>query len=599
MSAEGVGIDLDDDLHTDHDEDDDGVAGDRPLPLRLPATLLALEDVEFGDKGDGESGNYRVATCAVHRSGALLLEARDGYYLDDQLRPKTSCSSPRSHDHDGGSTMTAVVFDGGNNACGADDDNDDAGCWGGEGGDGGRYVDDEIPLLETTMDALQVPVSPQEEACDLGEEEDEFFDPYTPLDPNDPSSMPIKPFRKLARIAKKPKMRRRAVAAEIPSTSIVDSLRTVPAPATGLLFPEFTYALKQSQYDVSSFTQKESKKSGGKTNPRQTTTSVFTLAEAKAAATEEDEYDGMFDYDAGDGGYGPGFFDDEIEAALGNASNGMFTNNGVYEHDDDDLDFEDFAAAADVGWDSTRGYDENGVDMEFADLCQAWVNARIQAARAATVQTELAMRVSTWRNKMAPVLEEEDQRPEFDIHAYSERILNGLSAIGKSTPATPLQFKDVVSAAEAEHRYDVPRMFSSMLQLINNGNLGISKKQEDDFGITLLSAEGKHKRIAEYKAPSASMDTFISVEHYTQGDDVNDTIPQQQQQPRKKAMQQQRRGTLTKKKSKVHVDFTDDSEDSGDEDNFTAPTPTPPPNNKQKTQRSMRTRRRPLPASSP
>lgn len=50
-------------------------------------------------------------------------------------------------------------------------------------------------------------------------------------------------------------------------------------------------------------------------------------------------------------------------------------------------------------------------------------------AAAAEVQTELAARVAGWRSKMAPALEEEDARPEFDIHAYGERILERMAGL--------------------------------------------------------------------------------------------------------------------------------------------------------------------------
>jgi hypothetical protein len=47
--AEGTGIDLEEDSQLEE-----------ALPVRLPATLLALEDTGLGD-GDGEAGNYRVS----------------------------------------------------------------------------------------------------------------------------------------------------------------------------------------------------------------------------------------------------------------------------------------------------------------------------------------------------------------------------------------------------------------------------------------------------------------------------------------------------------------------------------------------------------
>ncbi len=165
---------------------------------------------------------------------------------------------------------------------------------------------------------------------------------------------------------------------------------------------------------------------------------------------------------------------------------------------------------------------------------------------------------------MAPVLEEEDARPEFDIHYYGERILQGLAKLsiadttgnthnqqtvpeqignkdveeGNENPApsgksgrrlkssrgggeqnkednttddvvaltSPVEFHQVVSGAEIENEYDVPRLFSSMLQLVNNGNLRVSKIRDssDNFKISLLSTELKHKRIEAYLAPSSA-----------------------------------------------------------------------------------------------
>jgi hypothetical protein len=46
-----------------------------------------------------------------------------------------------------------------------------------------------------------------------------------------------------------------------------------------------------------------------------------------------------------------------------------------------------------------------------------------QAASAAQTQSELAMRVSTWRQRVAPSLEAEDERPVFDIHSYGQMVL--------------------------------------------------------------------------------------------------------------------------------------------------------------------------------
>lgn len=46
------------------------------------------------------------------------------------------------------------------------------------------------------------------------------------------------------------------------------------------------------------------------------------------------------------------------------------------------------------------------------------IEALMAAAAEAEVQTGLAARVASWRDKLAPVLEEQDARGDFDIHTY-------------------------------------------------------------------------------------------------------------------------------------------------------------------------------------
>lgn len=57
-------------------------------------------------------------------------------------------------------------------------------------------------------------------------------------------------------------------------------------------------------------------------------------------------------------------------------------------------------------------------EPSYEDLCHAHIEALMAAAAAAEVQTGLAARVAGWRNKLAPVLEEQDARGNFDIHTY-------------------------------------------------------------------------------------------------------------------------------------------------------------------------------------
>lgn len=162
--------------------------------------------------------------------------------------------------------------------------------------------------------------------------------------------------------------------------------------------------------------------------------------------------------------------------------------------------------------------------LSYEELCQAHITAFIAAAAAAEVQTELASRVSGWRHKMAPMLEEEDARPEFDIHQYGQLFLDRMAALtctggwrpcsncssivsarfvcrcahpdaappptaadsGAAAPSGEGEFSfgQVVQASGT--KYDVSRSFSSMLQLVNNGNVRITKLGGSNEEFTLL-----------------------------------------------------------------------------------------------------------------
>ncbi len=515
----------------------------------------------------------------MHHSGALLLEARDGFMLDEHLRPVNNCIAATQIP-----TAFAQALPLASTAPGIEEaqqqQEDDFDNGGGmddyfNGGGDDFPMDEAAPMENQSPTAAPMDGEEPAEEREAGgvydedeEEEEEEFDPYAPLDPSDTGSMPSKPFKKYSRLPTKPKMR--AAQQQQPAAALTDGLLLLPAPATGLLFPEFNYALHQYQLEDAREARKLSREVAAAKQSRKqavnTTTAVFTMQEAEeamAAAAGEDE-DNLID---GDNGFDPGFFDDQIDAGM-----------------PDDEDFDGTFAGGD-GW----GYGDNGGplndllnengggdgEISYEDLCRAHVESLISAAAAAEVQTELASRVSTWRMKMAPVLEEEDARPEFDIHYYGERILQGLANLRVSdttaagtmrekeaeegngnpvaAPSTkhkkstregaknknsdsndsdnavgltdPLEFGQVVTGAEVENEYDVPRLFSSMLQLVNNGNLRVTKINDssDNFKITLLSTELKHKRIEAYLAPSSAAAEAAEAE----GQGMNDVEDEQ------------------------------------------------------------------------
>lgn len=111
---------------------------------------------------------------------------------------------------------------------------------------------------------------------------------------------------------------------------------------------------------------------------------------------------------------------------------------------------------------------ESNANLE--DLCRSHLDALLTSIAESEKQTELAARVSTWKQKIEHNLEEQDSRPLFDIHEYSEKILIKLSV--EADQRNAMSFGDIVRGQE---KHDVARTFSSLLQLVNNGDVDLER----------------------------------------------------------------------------------------------------------------------------
>ncbi|KAG2437466.1 hypothetical protein HXX76_006116 [Chlamydomonas incerta] len=194
-----------------------------------------------------------------------------------------------------------------------------------------------------------------------------------------------------------------------------------------------------------------------------------------------------------------------------------------------------------------------GAEQSYEELCRAHMEALMAAAAARVVQSDLARRVSSWRQRIDPVLQAEEARPAFDIQDYGERLLGRLSHL-KITDGTSPQADDGqeeeqrndqaaqaqaaadagADAAKADaakaaaaaavvfsvvardlQKFEVSRMFSAMLQLINNRNVHIIQSArpaglpagevpDEPFRLQLLSTDLYHKSMKERLAADAA-----------------------------------------------------------------------------------------------
>uniref|UniRef100_A0A1J3GA08 Condensin-2 complex subunit H2 n=1 Tax=Noccaea caerulescens TaxID=107243 RepID=A0A1J3GA08_NOCCA len=158
------------------------------------------------------------------------------------------------------------------------------------------------------------------------------------------------------------------------------------------------------------------------------------------------------------------------------ANNGDFHDFGEHDGDDHDhafmdedgLDMNDGGAAEFHNHDGF-GNDEAHCQESLEDLCRSHLDALLANIAKSEKQTDLAARVSTWKQKIEQNLEEQELHPPFDIQEYGERIINKLTVEESENVET---FTDLMKDQE---KHDVARAFSALLQLVNNGDVDLEK----------------------------------------------------------------------------------------------------------------------------
>jgi len=104
-------------------------------------------------------------------------------------------------------------------------------------------------------------------------------------------------------------------------------------------------------------------------------------------------------------------------------------------------------------WDASNGnfFPESDFGKTFEELCRDHIRAFAKGAEDFAFSTKLTERVSIWQAKLAPILEDEERRAAFDIHRYSQELLEaakqGLQGIKRKSDGS-----EYVSVVEELHR---------------------------------------------------------------------------------------------------------------------------------------------------
>lgn len=323
-----------------------------------------------------------------------------------------------------------------------------------------------------------------DDGCDASRDSDnsdDDNDPWKPLNPHEPGNLRVKPFRKVKALKKN-------------STNVrqPDTMSTLfpPAKLHGPISSELM-EMWEMQHHVHE-QQRDSQSPPLFEKLRQSLTnkgnkSGETIFNSEAGNDDNDYDDGNPDFDMPD-----------------NADFDM-PDNAYMEEDlppcGKEHDFDDAHANADEAVDLSQA--------SLEDLCRSHLNALLASIAETEKQTEMAARVSTWKQRIEHNLEEQESHPPFDIQDYGEKIIGKFSRISlEASSSSVLSFSDLVRGQE---KYDVARSFSSLLQLVNNGEVALERNGVEGqsvcytsvspFHVKLLKQCGKEREDAQFCLP--------------------------------------------------------------------------------------------------
>ena len=148
-------------------------------------------------------------------------------------------------------------------------------------------------------------------------------------------------------------------------------------------------------------------------------------------------------------------------------------------------------------------------------------SSKVQKVQSIRVESQLTKRVGAWQEGLAPILEEQATRPEFDIHGLGRQILESIEdkLSTKKRTATNEKKLDATSSgldkksniigfrqlSKDKEEYEVCRLFLSTLMLCNCGNAIVHDVNDisstESLQIELLNSKFE-ELMDEFLAPS-------------------------------------------------------------------------------------------------
>lgn len=429
--------------------------------VKAPANLVVLEGDCLGVTGDaGELESYLLATCDLYRD-FILLDACDSVTVDGFLDSENIAGKGLNNSCKGSSLKSKCCksfssptgLSGGTGNKSSARKNQDANLYQSprvhEFDPGNLNYDphefdpgnlNNDPLSSDMPDNIDDAHGCEDgysEPRDLDDSDGE--DPWKPLNPHEPGSLKVKPYKKVKSNRRQGVVSRKlaSLATEFPLARLHGTIST----------------------DLNDMWERKCC-AMNKQVDSQSPPPFEKLRESLLHGVNND-YDDLFspkeknednDYDSAEHDFGPPDFDMPENADMNDA-----TPHGE-KHDNCSPLF-----------DSEAHEDPNGHE-NLEDLCRSHLDSLLASLAETEKQTELAARVSTWKQRIEQNLEEQESHPPFDIHEYGAKVLSKLSL--ENNDKSIMSFSDVVKGSE---KHDIARTFSALLQLVNNGDVGLER----------------------------------------------------------------------------------------------------------------------------
>jgi len=157
----------------------------------------------------------------------------------------------------------------------------------------------------------------------------------------------------------------------------------------------------------------------------------------------------------------------------------------------------------------TLDLDGEALGTEDGDSYESLVNRMVSEfvakSQAMVASTELARKVNSWHELIAPRLERVSKRATFDINVYGSHILDSFPQENRKTVK---RFGDIMRGKPQE---DISRYFLSSLMLANCQNVEIcSEGAMDDMKLRFLSSRRHHEELEEFMPASQQSQDSLS-----------------------------------------------------------------------------------------